>query len=304
MIYNIGEYIRNRRKELGMTQEELAGGICSAMTLSRIERGEQAPQDSTLKSILQRLGLSGAELMFADSGDRLLLHQLKYDIRQAAILEDYARADRILRENNEWISKLDPLDRQPFETVAVLLKVMRNELNGKEALNQLEAVIKITCPRYTKDNPPAFLTYEEILLLNNIALQYAKLNDIETAIKLLYHIKSFYDKRVCDVEEALRTEPMVLYNLSKCLGIAKRIDECIEICSQGIRIAKDTKRCSSLERILYNMAYILFERNNPGDREASLHYAMQAYNLADILDFKKQKEHYRKFILDRFGIEL
>lgn len=101
MIYNICEYIKTRRKELGITQYELASGICSVMTISRIERGEQAPQDSTLKSILQRLGLSGAELMFANSTDRLLMHQLKYDIRQTIILKDYSKAEKILKENEK-----------------------------------------------------------------------------------------------------------------------------------------------------------------------------------------------------------
>jgi len=164
--------------------------------------------------------------------------------------------------------------------------------------------IRLTCPKYTKNTPPAFFTYEEILLLNNIALLYAKLGDMETAINLLYHIKNFYDRLVCDIEEALRTEPMILYNLSKCLGLMGRIDESIEISALGIRIAKETRRCSSLTKTLYNMAYGLFERNNPGDREASLYYAKQAYNLADILDMKASKEHYRKFILSRFNIEL
>ncbi len=301
MIYSIGAYIRNRRKELGITQNELAAGLCSVMTISRIERGEQIPQDSTLKSILQRLGLSGAELMFANNADSLLLHQLKYDIRQASILEDYARADRILTENKDWISGLEPLDKQTFETAAVLLKILRNELTDKEALNQLEALIRITCPKYTKDKPPTLMTYDEILLLNNIALKYAHLGDVETAISLLYHIKDFYDKRNCDIEETLRTEPMVLYNLSKYLGLAGRIDESIEISSQGIRLAKQTRRCSVMAKTLYNMAYGLYERNKPGDRDTSLHYVKQAYYLADILDMKQSKEHYKNYISAKFG---
>lgn len=55
MIYNIGEYIKNRRKVLGITQDELADGICSVMTLSRIERGDQFPHDYTLIQILRGL---------------------------------------------------------------------------------------------------------------------------------------------------------------------------------------------------------------------------------------------------------
>lgn len=304
MVYNIGEYIKARRIELGISQDELASNICTQATLSRIENGERIPSKETAAALLQRLGLSGAELMLADSAESLILHKLKFDIRQAYISGDYRKSEKILSENKELISKLSPTDKQTFETIDTLLRISRSEFSDEEALNRLEAVIRFTCPKYTKNTPPAFFTYEEILLLNNIALLYAKLGDMEIAINLLYHIKNFYDRQVCDIEEALRTEPMILYNLSKCLGLMGRIDESIEISALGIRIAKETRRCSSLAKTLYNMAYGLFERNNPGDREASLYYAKQAYNLADVLDMKASKEHYRKFILSRFNIEL
>ena len=35
--YNLGDYICESRKQLGITQEELAFGICSTGTLSKIE---------------------------------------------------------------------------------------------------------------------------------------------------------------------------------------------------------------------------------------------------------------------------
>ena len=42
-IFQFGYIIRNRREELGYTQEDLADGICSVPTLSRIENGERMP---------------------------------------------------------------------------------------------------------------------------------------------------------------------------------------------------------------------------------------------------------------------
>ena len=41
--YYIGEIIKKRRKELHLTQEQLAEGICEAVTISRIENGYQTP---------------------------------------------------------------------------------------------------------------------------------------------------------------------------------------------------------------------------------------------------------------------
>lgn len=48
----IGEVIRNRRKELRLTQEMVCSGICEPMTLSRIENGKQSPSYNRVKAIL------------------------------------------------------------------------------------------------------------------------------------------------------------------------------------------------------------------------------------------------------------
>ena len=53
----LGEVIRQRRLELGLTQEELCEGICEPMTISRFENGRQTPSRNRIKALLQRLGL-------------------------------------------------------------------------------------------------------------------------------------------------------------------------------------------------------------------------------------------------------
>lgn len=41
--YNIGKIIRETRTRRNISQEELSDGICSPVTLSRIENGMQKP---------------------------------------------------------------------------------------------------------------------------------------------------------------------------------------------------------------------------------------------------------------------
>ena len=57
-IYLFGPLIKQRREELGYTQEDLADGICSVPTLSRIENGERIPTKQHSEMLLQRLGYS------------------------------------------------------------------------------------------------------------------------------------------------------------------------------------------------------------------------------------------------------
>ena len=57
-IFQFGFMIKHRREELGYTQEDLADGICSVPTLSRIENGERMPTREHFEMLIQRLGYS------------------------------------------------------------------------------------------------------------------------------------------------------------------------------------------------------------------------------------------------------
>ena len=52
----LGEYVKQRRLDLGLTQEQLCDGICEPMTLSRLENGKQTPSRNRINALLQRLG--------------------------------------------------------------------------------------------------------------------------------------------------------------------------------------------------------------------------------------------------------
>ena len=54
--YTVGDYIRENRKKAGISQEELAYGVCEASTLSRIESGSQMPSRRTYEALMQKLG--------------------------------------------------------------------------------------------------------------------------------------------------------------------------------------------------------------------------------------------------------
>ena len=48
----LGEIIHHLRKKAGLTQEALADGICSPVSISRIENGKQMPSGKVLEQLL------------------------------------------------------------------------------------------------------------------------------------------------------------------------------------------------------------------------------------------------------------
>ena len=55
--FKLGTYIKKRREELNISQEELCEGLCAVSSLSRIENNQQDPSRHLTKNLLDRLGL-------------------------------------------------------------------------------------------------------------------------------------------------------------------------------------------------------------------------------------------------------
>lgn len=59
---NLGVLFKSRRKELGLTQEELSHGICSITYISKVENNYIEPKDEILDLLLLRLHLNHSDL--------------------------------------------------------------------------------------------------------------------------------------------------------------------------------------------------------------------------------------------------
>lgn len=280
-VLQIGSIIRRRREELGLTQEELADGICSVPTLSRIENGERIPVKENLEILLQRIGYSDMFVdLWTDEQD-FRLHQLKFQIRQAVILNQIKEAGELLSQYACLYDRKSAVSHQFYLLYANILR--RESVPWGEQKCRLEEALRLTCPKYQEQRFPRVLSYEEIILINNIAICHARMNERAYAIKLLYQLKEYYDSCVVSFEEMLRTKPMVLYNLSKYLGLERRYDECIAVCDAGISLAQSTGRCTALGDTLYNRAWALIKRCGPGDQGEAQKNLNQALQMAEIM---------------------
>lgn len=284
-IFPLGSIIKKRREELGLTQEDLADGICSVPTLSRIENGERMPTKNHYEMLMQRLGYSTMSLDFFTDNRDFEIHELKFKIRHAYVARDRELVRKSLCELEGLLTPPTIVDQQ-FVTLYQTLLDQKRYTNA-ERLEKYENALQLTCPKYRNNHIPHVLSYEEIILLNNIAICHNGEGNHNRAISILFTLKDYYDRHIINSEEALRTQPMVLYNLSKILGLVGRYDECIEICNVGIRLARTTGRCLDLGGILFNRAWALLKRGQIGDRELAKCSLEQAYHFSVIMGNEK-----------------
>jgi transcriptional regulator with XRE-family HTH domain len=296
-IYLFGPLIKQRREELGYSQEDLADGICSVPTLSRIENGERLPSKQHSEMLLQRLGYSDSIIINYVDEKTLKLHELKYSIRHAVMCGKLKQARSLLEQFVSMSPCDDPISRQ---FVILVQTILSDSKNIQEKLDALLTALQLTCPKFNQKELPIILSYEEIILVNDIAVYQAESGQLDSGISLLYQLKMNYERHMVNQEETLRTQLMVLYNLSKYLGNAERYDECIEICDLGIRISRETKKCTQLDKLLYNKAWALLKRGHEKDDIIAKECLRKAICLADALEQAQMKQFYLHFMNERF----
>lgn len=283
-VYNIGKFIKTRRTEMGITQHELAEGICSTVTLSRIENGENPPTQKHIRALLQRLGYSDAPLMFMTDQVEADITRLQFEIRTVLAMGDYDKAEPMIDSLGKLKDNFSNMDMLFYEVVSTVLGYRVKGLPRDAAIVRLENALRVVHPNYSPQKLPLALTYIEAVALNNIANCHRRLGNFEEAIRCYKHIQHFYEDIVQDPEEAKRLLPMIYYNLSKALGLLGRYDECIEICDRGIRYAKKVHRFANMPETLYNKAWSMVRRNKPGDLEAARQAAKEASVLLPIYE--------------------
>ena len=91
-VYCLNQVIRERRKLLGLSQEDAADGICDVSTLSRIENRRSSLHKKVRKSLLRRVNMSGERCDYEVISDLYEDYILRSEIGRAVLAYDAFQA--------------------------------------------------------------------------------------------------------------------------------------------------------------------------------------------------------------------
>ncbi len=181
----LGEIIKQRRQELGITQAELCEGICEPPTLSRIENKKQTPTRNVLNALLQRLGISDDRFYAALTAEELRINELCKEITSNNVNYEKAVACKkgdirkeTLELHNELRKLMDSNDKD-LEQFIVRSRVLLGGENGNyspdEKIKLLTDALKLTHQSFNADNiETGLFTFDEIKMINQIAMAYSE----------------------------------------------------------------------------------------------------------------------------------
>jgi len=285
--YDIGSLIKRVRKQKGITQEELAYPIVDRATLSKIESGKVMPNKSTLKALIQRLGLDPYSVanFFVDKNDAetvKLINELNA-YRQYETSDE----DEVLEKIDTVLKRLEDNEvymQNPLNVQRVLIVKAENAMKRKEdpdkIINMLIDAIKISIPEYKESNiADYYLTKSDMSILNVISNVLHNAGRFDDATKLLYRLKTNIEKHCIDDLAKGNSYPPTMNNLANNLHEAKRYEEAISICDAASEVCIETRCMYSLPTLATIKSKCLYELGRIEECEQVTRQAYHAWGL-------------------------
>ncbi|MED4590500.1 helix-turn-helix domain-containing protein [Priestia flexa] len=225
---SIGEKIKERRKELGLTQNDLSGPTLSHAMISLVERNQTKPSLKTLEFIAGKLGVTVSYLMEDEDEESVDSNNIQREINT---LEAFIKNSKITEAEN-LISNLKNKEL-PIEFKGIFLKLSSEveviKKNYNEAIKMLDQSLYYITPNDLNK-------YIEIYY--GLSFCYMQVKDYQQSIKNSLYSLLFFDSNFCSENPVLQLK--LYYNLAYCYCKEAKFNEGLNIIQKALDLMKST----------------------------------------------------------------
>ncbi|HET7627086.1 MAG TPA: helix-turn-helix domain-containing protein [Bacillales bacterium] len=279
MIVNqrsLGSEIEFIRKQLGLSQQNLAKGICSQSEISRIEKGEILPRVDNIFQIAVKLQVDIPYLFSI-----LLREKNKYiEETTKAIVELNTKKDYEEVYNSSKIELKRPPARDDF-TFGLFLKWHYYVAAYETGKLQYETVIEALETLVSTKNFMVKQQFQDMQMKNAMAIIHSKNTAFEKSIPLFEEILST-NLRIREYD-VFKTK--VHYNYGKMLCDHIRYDSALKVVKRGIELTVQIKDISMLGNLYFQKGVCYEKLKYP--QEKMLDCFEKAETIFRILDNQK-----------------
>ncbi len=308
----LGDYVRKRREDLGLTQSQLCEGICEPITISRLENGKQVPSYTRIKALLERLGLPGSRYFALLSKNEERIETLRKDIRADIICFERAEDKDRPQIREQALAKLEELEqlaepddkiiRQYILSTKASLGKPEGPCSLEERLEMLLESIRLTVPRFNLEKIDLRrYSMEESTIINKIANSYSAVGQKRKAIDIYSQLLKYIETNDSELPKYAGHFCLVAYNYALDLALEKRLKEAAEIAEQGWQVSVKYGDYQLLPGFLAILAECCYFTDKKA-QSAKLY--MQAYYLYEAVRDKHNSHIIQNEMKVRLGLEI
>ena len=246
-VYVVGDFLRETRLRKGYTQEEVSYGICTPASLSRIENGAQKPGRLILEKLFERLGTENNLFNSFVSREEMELYSAIQELIRDVTDGDIKKIEIQISKVEKLTVNISGLEHQCLLFAKGELVKQRDKDQNK-AMELMMKAIHIILPDFDGINPlrSNLLTFDEIMIINSIAVLHAKNGKVMDAIQLEMWLKDYMEDKIVDGKMKTAKYPMILYNLSNWFGIKGCHHEAFQMADLGVDFCVSYWKSSSI----------------------------------------------------------
>lgn len=237
MIKVDGALLKEYRKKKGLTQVQLAEGICEQATVSNIENKNMSPGINILSALCKKLNVEISDILVETEEDKI-------------------------RKKLSKIQSLNAVSKYK-ESYEILQTVDQKKVSNSDLLNQILFYQGLLDHLYAKKEDAALFYFNQVLeqttetdihhlqAAANVAMIYLAKGEldfakvyVERTLKIL-NDTDFDNLMVC----------AVYYNIATYYSKIENYEKAIQLCEKGIEYNKKHKSTHSLEYLLYEIAF-------------------------------------------------
>jgi transcriptional regulator with XRE-family HTH domain len=268
----IGKKIKELRKMNGLSQGELAEGICTQALISQIEKGMTCPSAEALYEISNKLGVDINYFFEVGASPRMdYLQEVEHQLKRIRRKAQYKEIRDIVK-----IEEKNPLFQMELANMQLLLwhkGIYQYEIekNPEKAQETLEEAFNLT----TKLKKA--LSERELEILLTIGTIHASEGHLQEALDLYSRIETILmDNRELS-DKAIKTR--LLYNIARVKSKIGEYEESIRYCTEAIKWCLDEEHMYLLGELHYHIGY---NYELQGNYSQAIHYIDQALMMFDI----------------------
>lgn len=298
--YSLGDIVRRRRKMFGLTQDDLAVGICDKRTINRIEKMECKAHSEIVRELLRRLRLPPDYLYTDVSTDCKNAIELVREFKKYAIGEDTEAQKSILTRIKGLIDVEKPINKQCLGKMEYDVLIRERKMSYEEIRSGFNSLLDFTLKGTdVYGAKEVFLTKTEKNIIQNMVI-------IERDKLRIFDDKKYgLLKRIIDEDyqtEVQKTTHFGEYaflmdSIASWEGTDGNFDISNRISREIIEYGLKCQRLHNVHVNLYNLIWNEWKKSNAAEIQQDKLYS--CIWLAYLCDMKKDMDFYkRKLISD------
>lgn len=249
--WTIGDIVKQVREEQNITLQQLSQGLCSVVTLSRIEADTREMDIMLACAIFERLGYTLDKFECCGSKEEFEQYEKRLSIRNHKENNEIAAMEKELEEYERCVGKKQSSLQEQF------IKYMNGFLayqagKNEDARTLLEDAIALTIPEWKGDwISGTVLGLMELELLSLLTDLYEKMGRKEDAFLIRCDILKYLEKQKECKENMARLYTGIVCRIVPYLVEKKEFQKGVQYCENGIEKISAINRMYHWPDLLY-----------------------------------------------------